>query len=997
MTTSPRGEAGPSPVGGWVVSSGDLPEVTGDGLRGIDPTTGLAFVNLSSVPEKLLPHFKSLFVSGQGFTVVYYFGVVQKMSGNANYRQQRRILVIGSRALYTLYMDSRNSRCIRIEDIESVVTSNDKWVGVNVRGQHSLALRCEAMSEVKNVRHVLSSLYRQLTGRPLQETEKLKNKDALRARLDFHKPAGWDPQGTVLTLTSVTMPQMLSAREQKATLSSVKSTAPARSPAAVERREAAAVTHAPQQSRRAPSQDVYDKTHAFLTRELEHRKRTFDLERRQEHEEEQLRLSTRAAREATVRSISRERQDIDSRRDHLTEQLHALREEEARHLAAIGQSDDELQHHATASFALSLDRRRLCEGMGIDLPRDCRLSPETLVQEIPHKEPLADKVRAKISSIEQMKTSWHTDIEAVEKDIADKSAERARLDASIADLTQKITEASAVRTDTWDVHLTMASEMQEVVKRIELLQATTDELTEAMARESDEHEATMTELNAEYTQKVSALEDSIAESEGKLTQKLNLVSEIADKEAARAAALAAQAKRTAATKSTALETLVRKRTDLQFEVARLREPPEEDEAQNLDIDEASELKDAQQQLEVALQRIQELEGVAVEAAGLMQSLEAKEAEKQKLDFDTRELFIKGKQMKKDFESKMAELQMQIETADLKAKRIEESLAEEEARATTEMEEAKQKGEHALRLRSAEVQKLGAALEEDQREISRSGAELDAYYVDRLRHPFEPESVYGAAGSMDESQLEERLAAIDEDIEAVQCVLSKLDDRDKQIRDKFRRSEDTMVSQRDALLAKLESSPRDESVVTQSHHDLRTVNSTMLALQEGIDTFAVQARGARERHNQREAMLMQERDRLIEALAATRQCNISKMIDLTCPVTQPPPSVHPIVSLSPAVVAAPLTSPLGPSTPAGFQKAVVARSSLDEKWGLSCDGTAVVTVVQGSPVERAGLKIGHTIVSVNNHFVQTKEEIYAAFRSSESEAHVILLAPREDAD
>eukprot|EP01064_Diplonema_japonicum_P033960 TRINITY_DN6857_c0_g1_i1.p1 TRINITY_DN6857_c0_g1~~TRINITY_DN6857_c0_g1_i1.p1 ORF type:complete len:910 (+),score=178.36 TRINITY_DN6857_c0_g1_i1:63-2732(+) len=884
-------ESVPSPVPGWVAANGELPHITPEGLKGVDPGNGLAFVNLNQVAVKLRPVFKNIFITQDGASVVYFFGTVTKLS--TSLIPQKRVLIIGSHTIYLLYTDGKISRCIPIRNITSIASSPDKHLGLSVENEHGLIFKVETDPEQKRIDHVVSVLHAGDV-----KKEKYATKDVMKGRIKLIKNPGW--VNTTQKLVAVSLKQLETARTPTpATLPAPPPCSSPRSavtPVAESDGAASLLLSEPCPASPSPKQEAPSKREKLA---------------------------------AQRKKLSANEMDLTKQAEDLTERL---------------------QTAVASDIANSLDRKRLCESLNLDLPYDCQNPPSYPVP----KEPLHEKVKQKVEQLNSAKASWRSAISALEVEAL--SARKQIADINIPVLEEELETLTSVGSSTWDTHLSMAAEIQELVLRIDSLANTTEEIGTQITLAARSHADKIDRLEVNRDDAVCGWKVRIAD----LQRRYSALNEGPDQhtvkeELLREKIAAATAKRGALRASVAA---LRAQVGADQQHGKIETISDSGAAQQLPTDEelAEEMRDASFQLQSALHRIDHLQDLASDAPTIAHRLELKEAEKQKLEFEAREMLIKGKTMKQEFESKLTDLKVRTETTELKIGKLESGVAEHDEAGKRELEAARKKfiREAAMLRKETEIER--AKVENAKKEAQRGLSEVENYYVTEIRAPA------GQTSRNDLAEIEEQLRWTDNAIETVQQELGQLSTRDMAVREKFERSEDKMRKEERVLLNKITlwDPVTDAALVDKAKQDLSRLSAQKRSLEQSMDTFAIQARSARDRHNKREMDLMSERHTLLRSISEAQQSQFSMVSN---------------------------TSPLGPKAPSWMLNITATREP-GEKWGLSCDGVMVATVVHGSPVDRAGLEVGQQIITVNNIQVHTKEQVYAAF-TSECTVHLAV--------
>eukprot|EP00759_Apiculatamorpha_spiralis_P014576 PhF_6_TR21171/c0_g1_i2/m.30509 len=100
-----------------------------------DWTTGLEFIRFEKLNTKIAAPFATMLKSENGIQAVYFFGVVNKQGSQL--LTQKRIVIIGSTALYQCSPEAEMNRCVPIKDIQEVIVTEDNWIGLRVPSQYN--------------------------------------------------------------------------------------------------------------------------------------------------------------------------------------------------------------------------------------------------------------------------------------------------------------------------------------------------------------------------------------------------------------------------------------------------------------------------------------------------------------------------------------------------------------------------------------------------------------------------------------------------------------------------------------------------------------------------------------------------------------------------------------------------------------------------------------------------------------------------------------------
>ena len=95
-----------------------------------DYATGLEFVRYDKLNQKTAAPFSTHLKSDSGVTACFFFGVVNKQG--TGLMQQKRIIIIGSTALYQCGAEADINRCVPIREIAEVIVAPDNWIGLRI-------------------------------------------------------------------------------------------------------------------------------------------------------------------------------------------------------------------------------------------------------------------------------------------------------------------------------------------------------------------------------------------------------------------------------------------------------------------------------------------------------------------------------------------------------------------------------------------------------------------------------------------------------------------------------------------------------------------------------------------------------------------------------------------------------------------------------------------------------------------------------------------------
>ena len=526
-----------SPVRGWVASGGVLPEGTEHGLVGSCPSTKLPLVNLSKVPEKLRNDFRSLFISEQGFTLIYAFAIVHKMSSSVI--TQKRVIVVGPRSLHLLYMDRQIARCIALEAVRHLYHSNDAWIGLTVSGEHSLAMKFENNAQMRDFKKVLCTLYKHNASGTLDSTP-CTGKDTVKAKMQLTKDASWNAKNSRVNFTSLTLEQMAQAQQDVTSLRrrvSPSSVSPVHFPpslSGVPGAMSGAQTISPSQSRtHSPPPGTPPRHPVAPLREIP---------------ASATKEAETISAEETLSPRTQER--VNEHRKQLEKKLEKMQTEELRLKKLLADQDDALQARVAASFATSLDRKRICDLLTLDPPADCRcevssegrltlhapstpfspakaritseeslLSPSSLGSPMPHerdevaledlvyKEPLACVIEAKLESLEGARKMWLEEAGVLQ-------AEAARVEEEVEaegleEVRRELLECYSTRVGSAEELQETEAESRALVEKVALLTEETQGITERLKQAPQVHSENMASLKAQHTAQMAKLNEEL--------------------------------------------------------------------------------------------------------------------------------------------------------------------------------------------------------------------------------------------------------------------------------------------------------------------------------------------------------------------------------------------------------------------------------------------------------------------------------------------------------
>ena len=854
---------GESPVSRWIQSpQSAVPYVTKNGLKGRDPETGLEFNSidtLTSRQQKEVPNHRKVFINKDSsgaivYTLVYFFGIVTKAS-HGRAMSQKRVIVVSQKALYVLYINTGISRCIPLTDIEQIITSPDRWMGVNISGSHDVAFKVETAKEMKQLIIVLQCMCQHVSGRPLHIQKVNGNQTTVKSKMALQKQQNWSAKtAEVIPLNGVTKQQL------DAAFRSVGCDAQA------------------QPSTPIASVQQQQPSSAF----------------------------------AEVLPVP-----DDSERRLLLKRLSQLVQESEQLSDISSENDDLLRVLQEKASGIIKNRSQLCNILGIEVPSD---SDSTSIMKLQ----LGCKTRDKLSQIANIKQQWKDDLALIQNQLEAEVNRTSHIDIPAL---QNQLKQNGVPNGVWDEHLTLANNIRELVAKIDVLKATSEGLTKQQEEE--------TILQQEKTELSTTTHDELVRRiQNEISQLRQQVNQSMSSSPTFKAAKVEQ------------EQLLKTKEDLQKQIEETKRrieqlhsydihPAEEadtmeDSIQNVD----EELLSTQIELQRAEERCQHLQVVANESPALLHEIEAKEADIQRLEFESRELMIKGKAARQQYESTISDILMKIETNNSKAKKLDSESAVLQDDAKKQLTNANTKHNNEV---SEAQQLLAAAKQQYEREVNAmqlNEQTVDKYYGEKLQQPFQPCS--------EDKELEQRLSSIDNAILQVQNDLVELDQRDLTVREKFERNESTMLSQRDVLLQNITiwTSQGSQELVHKAQDDLSKLQETIESLQHSMDTFSSHARVTRDKHHQREQVLMTQRDELVEAVAEVNKQNLAILIETSTLTSQHSEfssdvDVESAISQNISHRRLSALSPLGPAAPAWLHPVTVTRQSLNEMWGLVC--------------------------------------------------------------
>eukprot|EP01060_Flectonema_neradi_P014885 TRINITY_DN21569_c0_g1_i1.p1 TRINITY_DN21569_c0_g1~~TRINITY_DN21569_c0_g1_i1.p1 ORF type:complete len:903 (+),score=191.53 TRINITY_DN21569_c0_g1_i1:117-2825(+) len=649
----------------------------------------------------------------------------------------------------------------------------------------------------------------------------------------------------------------------------------------------------------------------------------------------------------------------DPERKTLLQKLSHLVQETDQLSKLSSESDNTLQSLKQSASSVIKTRTQLCSILGIENPSDniLRLS-------------LTCKTRDKLSQIAGIKNQWKNDLSLIRKQLQDEMQRTSHID--IANLQNQL-KKNGVPSTVWDEHLELANNIRELVAKIEVLKNASEGLLKQQSDEKESHEDRINEMNKSHTSDMNKLHTEIA----------NIKNQIAEQEASLSPAVTLAKKRQKelnVTKQGLLKAISETSSRIHhLESLDIHPAEEQPEVKSEAATVAEELQGIEGDLQRANNRCASLQEVASEGPSILHELEMKEAEIQRLEFESRELMIKGKSARQQYESSLSNINMNIETVNNKVSQLdaESTLLQDEANAslkaatekyTAELEEAQQL------LASAK-----ASYQEEATQLANNEESVSHYYNQKLQYPYQECS--------DDQAMEKQLSAIDEAILKVHDDLVVLDKRDLTVRSKFEKNEATMLAQRDVLSRNISvwKAQGNTDLVTKAQEDLEKLQETIDSLQRSMNTFASHARITRDKHHQREQVLMSKRDSLCEAVAEANKQNMAILIETSTLASE----FSSDIDTESVTARQRPVSPLAPTIPSWLHPVTVTRHSSNELWGLSCDGTVITTVVAGSPVDRAGLQLGQTIVMVGDVTVHTQDQIYAQFTSANLSVSLVI--------
>ena len=172
------------------------------GLQGVDPASGVEYVDFAEIDAVLCEPFLEMFVQDEGLAAVHYFSLVQEVvlpgvssflgglkDVNAKLSKltcKERVLVVGSHVLYLCDPSGLFVRTLLLQNIKELVSGRD---GVGIRMVDPLYpdILVKAPDPTR-LQHVLGRLYEAETGRPLSARECSSVRGEL--RFDSATPSG---------------------------------------------------------------------------------------------------------------------------------------------------------------------------------------------------------------------------------------------------------------------------------------------------------------------------------------------------------------------------------------------------------------------------------------------------------------------------------------------------------------------------------------------------------------------------------------------------------------------------------------------------------------------------------------------------------------------------------------------------------------------------------------------------------------------------------------
>eukprot|EP00754_Rhynchopus_humris_P008280 Rhum_TRINITY_DN13705_c0_g1::Rhum_TRINITY_DN13705_c0_g1_i1::g.63239::m.63239 len=172
------------------------------GLQGVDPASGVEYVDFAEIDATLCEPFLEMFVQDEGLAAVHYFSLVQEVvlpgvssflgglkDVNAKLSKltcKERVLVVGSHVLYLCDPSGLFVRTLLLRNIKEVVSGRD-GVGIRMADPLYPDILVKAPDPTR-LQHVLGRLYEAETGAPLPARECASVRGEL--RFDSATPSG---------------------------------------------------------------------------------------------------------------------------------------------------------------------------------------------------------------------------------------------------------------------------------------------------------------------------------------------------------------------------------------------------------------------------------------------------------------------------------------------------------------------------------------------------------------------------------------------------------------------------------------------------------------------------------------------------------------------------------------------------------------------------------------------------------------------------------------
>eukprot|EP01062_Namystynia_karyoxenos_P047041 TRINITY_DN3537_c1_g3_i1.p1 TRINITY_DN3537_c1_g3~~TRINITY_DN3537_c1_g3_i1.p1 ORF type:complete len:1065 (+),score=340.03 TRINITY_DN3537_c1_g3_i1:72-3197(+) len=1020
----------------------ERPRATAHGLEGVDSTFGLRYVNLGCVPSPLQKHFRPMFASPQGLAQIFFFAAVHKAAPGrgkgAPLAANRRVLVVGSAALYLCRATSLVvSRCIPVTMIERLILGGDNWCGVGAPKQYDMLFRLETEAEVQHLAQVLRALCRALQGRELPVRQLAARGSAIRHMLNLSKPSGWSTAQServlaehpiavidrndleaAAALSPEPSPQLPSGQVCYTELraASPAGEAPPPQPAPPPQLE-------PSPSKPCPPEPHPSQPPAGSAVPASPCRPSLGTEPPAVQGPGAAPGPPLLPPQALAAAQMRNRE----LRVRLRQAAEVAAEDEAPTLAAPGAAPQQraglkpqraLQAHAAAAA----DMRRLSGALALHHQPALQDAGAALRQRV---QALRDAAAGAGASRRQLCS------ELAAAQIGLRAAEEERLF-----LVAQLSRTESVGDDAWERQAALEAQAQALVARAGALAAERAELARQLEEDAQRHAEGRAGCGAAYSAHLCALKEqlaALAEQRAAQLQELEGSAGAEGRDAQHAGRLDCD-RRELEQLQGAVAAAARQRAELEQQcnslralaarslspaaggAARAAHSPAAGRCGGRVV--AAELRDANDQLTAALERIAALEREAAAAPQLRASIEGKERERQRLDLEVQELLEKLRGMKRAYETRLGEAQMEAETRGLRIRALRAAVS---AAAGGTAEGA------APRARPAAAQQWGAAEASAGRPRAvpdapggRPGAPVAARAVSPPRRaapsaapaavphapaaaPAAPDAAPTAPQQLDEQQqpgvaeqaqrsppmqgtaaptarpqqqqqqqqlaeeeeeaeMRRRLAAVDSALSGIAAAAAALAERERAVAQKRAASLATMQQERAAGEA--------------AGADLRRVDENIARLEKSWGEFTAQRSAARQAQAERAEQLRGERERIASRLAQLQR---------PLPAPRTPPSAG-----SAAAAAASESS-------AEPQELLLRRAAPHDKWGITCSpgSNEVAAVAVGSPAAAAGLATGARIAAVYAArsapiATATQQDVYDAFGAAAGVLEVTLL-------